>query len=223
MESFLKLLSNPEQVQIVLQSISSYVVYIYPGIISIYWNNFLEAKTSRETQSLVIKSFSISYLYNIVLGSILIFENYTILYNVVIIIMAIVLPYVYYKIKYSNIIAIVCEKLGIRTCMTSVPLELIKNSEEAYTCIKIYLIDGIYAYIGYLDRYDYEENNEKFIILSGYKKYKLVENEEQIIIDNEAYQYDQKVLVKYSDIKVIEKISEEIANTTIYSNPNQEN
>lgn len=216
MEALIKLLSNPEQVQLVLLSISSYAVYIYPGIISLYWNNFLEARTSKETQSLIIKSFSISYLYNIILGSLLPYENYVILYNIVIIIMSVVFPYAYNQLKYSRITIAIYEKLGIRTCISGVPFELLKNKKEKYTCIKIYMNDGNFAYIGYLDNYEYEENCEKFIILSGYKKYELAEGEEKLIIDNKADQNDQKVFIKYDDIKVIEKIAEDIANTQIY-------
>ncbi|MCH5261612.1 MAG: hypothetical protein J1F42_01740 [Lachnospiraceae bacterium] len=216
MEALIELLSNPEKVQIVLQSISGYVVYIYPGIISIYWNNFLEAKTSRETQSLVIKSFSISYLYNIVLGSILSYENNAILYNIIIIIMSIFFPFLYNKLKYSSIVATVCDKLGIRTCLSSVPFELLKNRNESYTCLKIYLNDEKFAYVGYLKNYEYEENSDKFVILSSCKKYELTCNEEKLIIDNQAYQDVQKVFIKYDDIKVIEKIAENIANTQIY-------
>lgn len=216
MEELIKLLSNPEKVQIVLQSISSYVVYIYPGLISIYWNNFLEAKTFRETQSLVIKSFSISYLYNIVLGSILTYEKNTIIYNLVIITISIVFPYIYIKVKYSRITVAICDLLGIRTCISSVPFELVKSEHEKFTCLKIYLNDGLFAYVGYLDNYEYEENHDRYVILSGYKKYELVQNGEELVVDNQAHQNDQKVFIKYDDIKVIEKISEDIANTQIY-------
>lgn len=217
MERLIDLLSNPKQVQIVLQSISSYVIYIYPGIISIYWNNFLEAKTTKGTQALIIKSFSISYLYNILLGSILIYEADQIVYNVFLIIVAILFPYIYNKIKYSNMLVKICEIFGIRTCISGVPFELLKDSEEKYTCIKVYLNDGIISYVGYMENYEYEEDKEKYIILTGYKKYIRTNKREKLVINNEAEQYNQKVFIKFSEIKVIEKIAEGIANNKIYN------
>ena len=66
MDAIIDLFSNPDKVKIVLQSISAYAIYIYPGIISIYWNNFLDAKSTKDTQALIIKSFSISF-FNITL------------------------------------------------------------------------------------------------------------------------------------------------------------
>lgn len=217
MEHLIDLLSNPKQVQIVLQSISSYVIYIYPGIISIYWNNFLEAKTTKGTQALIIKSFSISYLYNILLGSILIYEADQIVYNIFLIIVAILFPYIYNKIKYSNMLVKICEIFGIRTCISGVPFELLKDSEEKYTCIKVYLNDGIISYVGYMENYEYEEDKEKYIILTGYKKYIRTNKREKLVINNEAEQYNQKVFIKFSEIKVIEKIAEGIANNKIYN------
>ncbi len=218
MDALIKLLSNPEQAQIVLQNIANYITYIYPGIISIYWNNFLEAKSTKDTQALIIKSFSISFLYNIVLNTILPCNFTIIKYNILLIFISVLCPYIYNKIKYSKIARIICEFLGIRTCISGVPFELLKNSEEKYTCLKVYLTDNVTSYIGYMDKYEYEEIKEKFVILVGYKKYIIENSNEKIVINNGAEQYDQKVFIKYSEIKVIEKIAEEIATNKIYCN-----
>jgi len=219
MDALIELFSNPKQAQTVLQSIANYVTYIYPGIISIYWNNFLEAKSTKDTQALIIKSFSISFLYNIALNAIFDVINLTvniIEYNALLITVSIICPYIYNKIKYSIISKKVCEFLGIRTCISGVPFELLKNAEEKYTCLKVYLTDNITTYIGYMDKYEYEECKERYIILVGYKKYIINNNDEKIIVNNCAEQYDQKVFIKYSEIKVIEKIAEKIATDTIY-------
>lgn len=216
MEALIKLFTDSNQVQIILQNITTYVTYIYPGIISIYWTNFLEAKSTKDTQALIIKSFSISYIYNIILNTVFSFGDNVIKFNGCLLILSILLPYIYFKTKYSNIIRRICEFFGIRTCILSVPFELLKDTDEKYTCFKIYLNDGISAYVGYLDKYEYDENKDRFIILSGYKKYTYINNIEQIIIDNKAEQYNQKVLIKYSEIKIIEKIAENIATDEIY-------
>lgn len=41
MEDLIKLLSDSEQIQIILQNISFYIIYFYPGILSIYWTSVL--------------------------------------------------------------------------------------------------------------------------------------------------------------------------------------
>lgn len=216
MDSLIELFSNPKQAQIVIQSIANYMTYIYPGIISIYCKNFLEAKSTKVTQSLLVKSFSISFLYNLVLNVICNNEN-KIKYNIIIIIIAFLCPFVYFKIKYSKFLEKLYKHLGIRTCMLSIPFELLKTTEEKYTCFKIYLNDNATIYIGYLSQYEYEENKERFVILVGYKKYIIEENKEKLVVDNCAGQSDQKVFIKYSEIKVIEKIAENIATDTIYN------
>ncbi len=220
MDALIKLFSNPEQAQTVIQSIANYVTYIYPGIISIYWNNFLEAKSTKDTQALIIKSFSISFLYNIVLNAIFDRVNLgvnIVEYNIWLIVVAVLCPYFYNKIKFSKIAKSFCEFIEIRTCISSVPFELLKTAEEKYTCLKIYLTDNVTAYVGYMDEYEYEEGKERFVILVGYKKYIISDNTEKMLIDNHAEQYDQKVFIKYSQIKVIEKIAENIATDTIYN------
>ena len=65
MDALIELFSNPKQTQIVLQNVANYVTYIYPGIISIYWNNFLEAKSTKDTQALIVKSHTVThFLFN---------------------------------------------------------------------------------------------------------------------------------------------------------------
>ncbi len=80
------------------------------------------------------------------------------------------------------------------------------------------MTDNVTSYVGYMDKYEYEEIKEKFVILVGYKKYIIENSNEKIVINNSADQYDQKVFIKYSEIKVIEKIAEEIATNIIYCN-----
>lgn len=223
MKELIELLSNPEQTQTVLINIANYVTYIYPGIISIYWINFLEAKSTKDTQALIVKSFSISFLYNIVINAILDRINFsmnTIEFNILLIVISLLCPYIYNKIKNSAIFKFICELLGIRTCISGVPFELLKNIEEQYTCLKVYLKDNTTAYIGYMAQYEYDESKERFLILSGYKKYIIENNNEKVVIDNNAEQINQKVFIKYAEIKVIEKIAENIATCQIYCSKN---
>ena len=165
MDAIIDLFSNPDKVKIVLQSISAYAIYIYPGIISIYWNNFLDAKSTKDTQALIIKSFSISFLYNIILDNFFQYNINTIECNIRLIIVSIISPYIYYRFKYSKINKFICIFLGIRTCISGVPFESLKDTEEKYTCLKVYLSDNNTVYIGYMSKYEYEDNKEIYYIV----------------------------------------------------------
>lgn len=226
MEAIIELLSNTEQTEIIMQNIASYVVYIYPGIISIYLYNFFVARTTKDTQAFVIKSFAISYIYNLFLDtaySTLCFlrgntDKNSIVYNMVLISIAFFTPYFCYKIKMSKVFAVICDLMGICTSTTDVPFDLLEDEEEKYTCLKIYLKDDPYAYIGYLGEYEYEDGHEKYIILTGYKKYFINSKcREKLIVGYNAEDYNEKVFVRFNDIKLIEKIGENRAKEEIYN------
>lgn len=65
MNEIFDLLLNAEKANKLIENLAGYVVYIYPGIITIYLYNFFNAKITKNTQAFIIKSFAISYLYNI--------------------------------------------------------------------------------------------------------------------------------------------------------------
>ena len=224
MDTLIELLSNTEQANLVMQNIANYIIYIYPGIISIYLYNFLAARTTQNTQAFVIKSFAISYLYNLLVQTS--FEELCLLkdktpndisYNIILIIVAFLVPYLGYKFKMSKMFSLICECLGISTSATDVPFELLQDKEEKYTCLKVYLKDAPYVYIGYLGEYEYEDGHDKYIILTGYKKYYIKsKSHEKLIIGYGAEEYTEKVLIKFADIKLIEKVGEKRAKEKIY-------
>lgn len=160
MAEVLELLSDQTKTFSIIQNISSYVIYMYPGLISLYVMNFFEAKSIRETTAYVVKMFAISYLYNIVLGIFIDYDGHAFLYNTILIVVSFMSPLLVFKTKYSRWISKVCLILGIRTCVTGVPYELIKNEDEKYTCVKVYLKDGKSVYIGYMQNYEYERELE---------------------------------------------------------------
>ena len=219
MEELLILLSNKEKTLDIIRSLSTYVIYFYPGTISLYIMNFLEAKCLKENTAYVVKIFAISYLYNLVLGRFMDYKNSMLLYNATLIIVSFIMPLLTYKIKYSNCFSCMCSAIGIRTCMTGVPFELIKSSDEEYTCVKVYLKDNHYVYIGYMQNYEYERNSENFLILTGYKKYAIKEEKfkEKQLENYPADNCNEKVYIKCDEIKVIEKISEDRAKNDIYA------
>lgn len=221
MQSILAVLADSQQASNVMQNIASYVIYIYPGFISIYLYNFFVARKTKDTQALILKSFAISYLYNIFIQTIFSkinflnnrFSENSIAYNVYLIAVAFLIPYIIYRVKISNTFASICEKLKISTSVTDVPFELLGDKEEDYICMKIYLANEPYAYIGYIEEYEYEEEREKYLILTGYRKYYISDMKDEVLVAGyDADDYKEKVFIRFNDVKRIEKISENRAN-----------
>lgn len=218
MSDVLELLADQEETLRIIQNLASYIIYMYPGTISLYVMNFLEAKSIKETTAYAVKIFAISYLYNIVLSAIIDYKSNIFMYNAILIMISFAMPLLVFKIKFSKGFSCVCSFLGIRTCVTGVPFELIKSTDEAYTCVKVYLKDSNYVYIGYMQNYEYERNSENFLILTGYRKYVMKEEngKEKCIEIHNADECNEKVYIKCAEIKVIEKISEDRAENEIY-------
>lgn len=49
----------------IIDSIATYIVYFYPGYISLYVYHFLKAKTLKDEKGTIAKSIVISFLYKI--------------------------------------------------------------------------------------------------------------------------------------------------------------
>lgn len=225
MKEIIDLLLNTDQANKLMQNLAGYVVYIYPGIITIYLYNFFNARKTKNTQTFIIKSFAISYLYNLLLQ--VVFPKICFLkervqkdkatYNIALILLAMVGPYIAHKFINSNVFAYICNVLGISTSVTDIPFELLEDKEEVVTCLKVYLKDEPYVYIGFLKDYEYENEREKYIILSGFKKYYINSKcREKLIEGHRAKDYKEKVFIKFSDIKRIEKVERDRAKKEIY-------
>lgn len=225
MEEIIQLLLNTEQANAVMQNLAGYIVYIYPGIISIYLYNFFKAKKTKDTQAFLIKSFAISYLYNLLLQ--VVFPKICFLkgnvqkdkatYNIVLITVAAIMPYIVHRFMNSKIFAYICSLFRISTSVTDIPFELLEDDDEVYTCLKVYLKEDPYVYVGFIQEYEYENEQDKFLILSGYRKYSInSKNREKLIEGHEAEAYKEKVFIKFSDIKRIEKLGLDRARKEIY-------
>ena len=166
MDKIIEILLDPQQFDAVMQNIASYVIYIYPGIISIYLYNFFIARKTKGTQAFIVKSFAISYIYNLLLQEVfpkMCFlkekpEKNSFVYNVFLIFVAVFVPYFGYRFKKSSIFYSICEYIKISTSTTDIPFELLEDQEEKYTCLKIYIKDEPCVYIGYIEEYEYESD-----------------------------------------------------------------
>lgn len=225
MEEIIEILLNAELANRIVQNLAGYVVYIYPGIITIYLYNFFNARKTKNTQAFIIKSFAISYLYNVLLQvvfpKICFLKNRvkknTATYNLTIIFVAVIGPYLAFRFIHSKVFSYMCGILGISTSVTDIPFELLGDKDEVVTCLKVYLKDEPYVYIGFLKDYEYENEHHQYIILSGYKKYYITsKRHERLIEEHQAEEYKEKVFIKFSDIKRIEKLERDRAEKEIY-------
>lgn len=224
MEEIVKLLSDTNQLGLILQNIASYLVYVYPGIITIYFYNFCVARTTKDTQAFVIRSFAISYVYNFLIQAVMCKicflkrwnDKSSVVYNIILLFISLLVPYLGFRLKMSNMFASLCGYLGISTSVTDIPFELLGDQEESFTCLKIYLKDEPYTYIGYLGEYEYEDGHEKYVILTGYRKYYVKNHKEKLVVGNRIDNYKEKVYIKFDDIKRIEKLEEDRVKKKIY-------
>lgn len=213
MSDLIALLANQEKTMNIIRNVSTYVIYIYPGIISLYLLYFFEAKNIKETNAFVIKSFAISYIYNILLQQWSFYEKNEIVYNIFLVLFSITAPYLVYKIKYGKILLCICNCLKIRTCIDSRAFELLKGENEKYTFLKIYIKDSEVIYVGYMENYEVEMTTENFVILTSYRK--AVQRKDgrlKFLIKNNTQDANDKVYIKCDEIKCIEKISQEKVN-----------
>lgn len=209
MNDLLEILANRDEVMNIIRNISVYVIYIYPGIISLYILYFLEAKNIKETNAFAVKSFAISYLYNLILQNKLAYEGNEVTYNEILIVISVFAPYIIYKIKYGKLLSCISNGLEIRTCIDSRPFELLKSENEDYTFLKIYLKGTDTIYIGYMENYEVEKADENFVILTSYRKAVQKKNGRlRFLIENNKQDANDKVYIKCNEIKCIEKISQ---------------
>lgn len=213
MSDLISLLANQEKTMNIIRNVSTYVIYIYPGIISLYLLYFFEAKNIKETNAFAIKSFAISYIYNILLQQWTFYEKREVVYNLLLILISLLTPYFVYRIKYGKILLYICNWLKIRTCIDSRAFELLKGEDEKYTFLKIYLKNSEIIYLGFMENYELEMTTENFVILTSYRKaMQKKDGKLKFLIKNNVQDANDKVYIKCSEIKCIEKISQKKTN-----------
>ena len=75
-----------------------------------------------------------------------------------------------------------------------------------------------HMYIGFIQEYEYENERDKFLILSAFRKYIINEKKrEKLIEGHKAEEYNEKVFIKFSNIKYIEKLGQDRAMKEIYN------
>ncbi|MCI8374847.1 MAG: hypothetical protein HFI29_05340 [Lachnospiraceae bacterium] len=203
----------------IIQGIPEYIKYIYPGYLTVYAYYFLRGKTLKDSNYILIKAITISYLYIILIEGIgniswisiavnWIFSNasYEIKLNMSLLLVSIIFAYVAYRLVVSKKLNKVLGKLKINTTFYENEMEVLADFDKgAWLCV--YLKDDEVVYEGSLGYKELDEDKRKYICLNAYYKYFLDKNgkpKEPYVEDYENEQ-EQTVLIFYDSIKRIEK------------------
>lgn len=185
-----------------LEIIKQYIVYVYPGFITLLIYRFAMSKSVEENANTFIKSIVISYLYT--LPIILIFKKdpteFGIWQHIVIGIIAVIIPFVWNIIIRRKWFKRVIRKLGIKTEIYDNLMDIMFYKESGVVWVRAYMDEQKVMYEGSLRHYESDINRQQQIILSGYRKYRYNE---------ESQKYDTKICDYATDPKQWVRILED--------------
>ena len=187
----------------IINVLPEYILYFYPGYITIYSYYFLRGKTLCDNRETLIKSIMISYIY-VTLTAFIPIEN-MILANIGYILLAIAVAYICYMITSSDWIYSIFKILKIKTTYYENEVEALAGCQNGAWLI-VYVKSSNIAIEGSLGFKELEEGKDRYITLDAYSKYSV--NEDSTLsspICNYSDNYEEKCVIKYDDIKRIEK------------------
>lgn len=187
----------------IMDSIATYIVYFYPGYISLYVYYFLKAKTLKDEKGTIAKAIVLSFLYKVCIDRFQISSE--IAYHFCLISISAIIPYIAHVAQESDTLKDIFKFLGIRTSLEENEIDILDNGEIS-PWLKVYMRNGNFVYEGFLGKRELEEGNNRFISLKKYRKYILDENgkPQEPYIENNVTD-DDIVIIYYDDIKIIEK------------------
>lgn len=195
---------NAEDIIKIINSIPEYILYIYPGYITIYTYYFLRGKTLKDNAQVLLKSISISYIYISLTSSIPITN--IILATMGYVLLSLTVAYSCFRITKSSLILKIFDFLKIETTYYENDIESLAGIENSAWLI-VYLKDTNIAIEGSLGYKELEEDKERYITLESYTKYSINDDgslKEPALCSYEG-NYKEKCVIKYDEIKYIEK------------------
>lgn len=194
-----------EDLKFLIDELPNYIQYFYPGYITIYLYCFFRGITLRDTKNTVIKSIAISYLYTVVLNEILKAKYASLEYNIWLIVIAVSCAYVSYMVIESESFSESLDGIYISTSTKLNEIDAMRDSLRNNSAwLKVYLKNDDIAYEGSLRKYESEQEKRRFIMLSGYIKYRIEKNGEEKEIRNFKFKNKEQILIYDEDIKYIE-------------------
>lgn len=199
---------SKEMLIFLLNELPKYITLFYPGYLTIYLYFFFSGKSFKDSSWIIAKTVCISYFYNVMCENFLkaIGRYSEINMNITLVSLAIIIGIVAAKIRDSKRFDGVLTRIKDDTVFLGDEFEILRNEDRsAWVCI--YLKNSNIVYEGSLREVNLDTNNEKYICLSGYYKYMIDEDGKPIYpyIVNVVKDNEEKVVIHYSDIGVIEK------------------
>lgn len=180
-----------------LEIIKQYIVYVYPGFITLVVYRFAMFKSVEENKNTFIKSIIISYLYTLP------FQfggknpiEFGFLSHFIIILLAVALPIGWNMAIRRNKLKKIIRFLGIKTEFYDNLMDIMFYKEGGCVWVRAYMDDRKIMYEGSLRHYESDINREQQIILSGYRLYnynKITKKYDLLVYD---YSLDQKQWVR---------------------------
>ena len=210
---------NADDILKIIQALPEYIKYIYPGYLSIYVYLFLRGKTIKDNNYVFVKAMAISYIYlwtiewlkhlNVlkrIINFLFLNAPYELKQNACLIVLAVSIAYIFYRIAVSKQIGQVFSKLVINTTFYDNEIEMLAEfNEGAWLCV--YLKDDAVVYEGSLGCKELEEDKRKYISLNSYYKYFLNDQgmpQEPYVADH-SNDSNEVVMIFYDSIKRVEK------------------
>lgn len=195
---------NADDILKIIDAIPEYIVYIYPGYLTIYCYYFLRGRTLKETNAIAIKALAISYVYIGLIGCANIDSDA--IRNMALIALSLSVSYTAYRVVKSETIISAFHFLKINTCFYDNEMETLAEFDKGAWLI-VYLKDDDIVYEGSLGLKELEEGKRQYISLDKYRKYKVDENgnaKEPYIVDY-SDNIRETVVIFYDSIKRVEK------------------
>ena len=185
-----------EKIQELLNILTDYIIFIYPGFLSFYIFKYIEGKKVEETSLLVIKSIVLSYIYLIVLSCFIHFDikdpnSISKIGHIIIFIASIGLPVLLYTVVEAKWFIKLQKKFKITTRRISNPIQLaLWNDKNLLACV--YMDDYGIMYEGQIRNYVRDTDRLNYLMLSNYKISRINKTSE------EYSKYDQTYPVEKS-------------------------
>lgn len=188
---------TPEGIKALLEVVKQYIVYVYPGFITLTIYRFALSKSIEENKNTFIKSLIISYLYVLpfqLLGKDPIKLGFG--QHLILIIGAIILPIIWNAFIRTNRFKKIIRFLGIKTEIYDNLMDIMFYKEDGTVWVRAYMDDQKIMYEGSLRHYESDINRKQQIILSGYRIYNYNETTKKYELSEYDYSSDHKQWVR---------------------------
>lgn len=188
---------TPEGIKALLEVVKQYIIYVYPGFITLAIYRFALSKSIEESKNTFIKSIIISYLYVLpfqLLGKDPIKLEFG--QHLILIIGAIILPIIWNAIIRTNRFKKIIRFLGIKTEIYDNLMDIMFYKEDGTVWARAYMDDQRIMYEGSLRHYESDINRKQQIILSGYRIYNYNETTKKYELSEYDYSSDHKQWVR---------------------------